>query len=103
MRIKKIIVVTAKWAPLSTRILKIVHKISEKHNIEVEEREEDWMFLKKYGEKDELGGTDIPQVFLELENGDIVHVLTKLPLNEMGKVDEEKAEEIIEEKISSLL
>ena len=101
-KVKKIIVVTAQWDPLSSRVLKIASKIAEKYGLDIDKKEEDWIFLKKYGEKDELGGADIPQVFIELEDGSIIHVLTKLPLTEEGKADEEKAEKIIEEKISSL-
>ncbi|RLE66269.1 MAG: hypothetical protein DRJ38_02020 [Thermoprotei archaeon] len=102
-KLKKLIVVTAQWDPVSSKILKIINRIAEKYNLNVEKKEEDWIFLKKYGEKDELGGADIPQVFIELEDGSIIHVLTKLPLNEEGKADEVKAEKIIEEKIASLL
>ncbi len=101
-KIKKIIVVTAQWEPLSSRVLKIGSQIGEKCGLDIDKKAEDWSFLKKYGEKDELGGADIPQVFIELEDGSIIHVLTKLPLTEEGKADEEKAEKIIEEKISSL-
>ena len=101
-KIKKIIVVTAQWDPLSSRVLKIASKIAEKYGLDIDKKEEDWIFLKKYGEKDELGGADIPQVFIELEDGSIIHVLTKLPLTEEGKTKKKKAEKIIEEKISSL-
>jgi len=48
------------------------------------------MFLSKYGEKDELGGTDVPQVFVE-EEGQVAHILTKVPLDDRGKPNFEEA------------
>ena len=96
---KKVIVATASYDPLRKRILKIVRKIVNETGLELEIKEEDWVFLTKYGEKDELGGASIPQVFIEYEDGTIKHVLTRIPLNERGKPDNEAAEEIIRNAI----
>lgn len=41
---------------------------------------EDYIFLMKHGEKDELGGADIPQIFVEFDDGSIKHVLTRVPV-----------------------
>lgn len=92
---KKLIVVTASYDPLRKRILRIVNRVASQKNLEVEIKEEDWIFLTEYGEKDELGGASIPQVFIEYEDGSIRHVLTRIPLNEIGKPDNEAALDII--------
>ena len=94
-KIKRLIVVTAEYDPLRKSILRIVKEIAETKNLELEVKEEDWVFLMKYGEKDELGGASIPQVFIEYEDGSIKHVLTRIPINEKGKADKAKAKEII--------
>jgi len=92
---KKLIVVTASYDPLRKRILRIVNNVASQKRLEVEVKEEDWIFLTKYGEKDELGGASIPQVFIEYDDGSIRHVLTRVPINERGKPDNEAAERII--------
>ncbi len=98
-KVKKIIVVTASYDPLRKGILRLVENIAKEKNLEVEVKEEDWVFLMRYGEKDELGGASIPQVFLEYEDGTIKHVLTRLPLDERGRTDKERARQIILEAI----
>jgi len=100
-KVKKLILVTADWAPLGGKVKKIVERIAREKGVELEERVEDWVFLKEHGEKDELGGADVPQVFVEREDGTIEHVMTKLPLDERGKPDEEKAARIVEEALGS--
>ena len=97
---KKIILVSAEWAPFHSKLRRICEDVASRNNLEFEEKIEDWMFLKKYGEKDELGGSDIPQVFLEYEDGSVKHVLTKVPLKE-GKPNFDEAKRMIESSISS--
>lgn len=99
MKVKKIILVGAKWAPFHEKMKKLCEKIAEEKNIEFEEKIEDWMFLKRYGEKDELGGTDIPQVFVEYENGEIEHLLTKVPLSSDGSPNYDAARDKIISKL----
>ncbi|RLE66937.1 MAG: hypothetical protein DRJ47_01180 [Thermoprotei archaeon] len=92
---RKIILVTADYDPLRGKVKRLLREIAEEMDIEVEERKEDWELLIKHGEKDELGGFDLPQVFVEMEDGSIKHVLTRIPLNDRGKLDLEKARETI--------
>ena len=77
---KKIIIVGASWAPFYGKLKKICQEIAEEKGLEFEEKVEDYMFLMKYGEKAELGGADLPQVFVEFDDGTIRHVLTKVPV-----------------------
>lgn len=77
---KKIIIVGASWASFHNKLKRICEEIAEEKGLEFEEKVEDFVFLSKYGEKDELGGADIPQVFIEYDDGTIKHVLTKVPV-----------------------
>jgi hypothetical protein len=76
----KLIFVGADWAPFNDKLKRICQEVASARNVGFEERSEDYVFLAKYGEKDELGGADVPQVFVELDDGTIRHVLTKVPI-----------------------
>lgn len=99
VKTKKIILVGAGWAPFHNKLKKLCQEIADEKGLEFEEKIEDWMFLKRFGEKDELGGTDIPQIFVEYEGGEIVHVMTKVPLSAEGNPNYTEAKEIILSKI----
>lgn len=77
---EKIIFVGASWASFNDKLKKICQEIAQQKGIGFEEREEDYVFLTRYGEKDELGGADIPQVFIAYKDGRIRHILTKVPV-----------------------
>lgn len=91
MNVRKIVVVTADWEKLSGLVKKACEEAAKELGVEVKELKEDWDYLVQHGVKDEYGGIDIPQVFLEFEDGSVKHVLTRIPLNEDGKPDVEGA------------
>lgn len=97
MSVKKIVVVTADWERLSGLVKKACEEAGKQLGVEVEERKEDWDYLAQHGARDEYGGIDLPQVLLELDDGSIKHVLTKIPLSSMGKPDLEEAVRLIVE------
>ncbi len=99
MNVKKVIAVSSKSHPLHRFIEKLCKAISENLNVPYEIRLEDYIFLTKFGAKDEYGFTFIPQVFVEYEDGTIKLVLSEVPLNEKLKPDLEKAKEEILAKI----
>ncbi|UNQ74251.1 hypothetical protein [Infirmifilum sp. NZ] len=95
----KIVFVGASWASFNDKLKKICQEIAASRGLEFEEREEDYVFLTKYGEKDELGGADIPQVFVVYDDGQVRHILTKVPV--IGtQPDFEAARKKIEEAVS---
>ncbi|AKG38006.1 MAG: hypothetical protein ACPLRJ_07350 [Infirmifilum uzonense] len=95
----KIIFVGASWADFNKELKSISQEVAKSKGLEFEEKQEDYVFLTKYGEKDEFGGADIPQVFVVYDNGKIKHVLTKVPI--VGtKPDFEAARRKIEEALS---
>ncbi|MDT7892465.1 MAG: hypothetical protein RQ952_07045 [Thermoproteota archaeon] len=98
---KKIIAVVAEWEASSKYVKKIVEEVSKEKNIQVEIKEEDWEFLVNYGVKDEFGGVEVPQVFVQDDNGNIKFVMGRVPLDAEGKPDLNKAKEILLQAIST--
>ena len=95
---KKLVLVTADWAPFSGKVERLCKETAEKLGVELEVRKEDWIYLSRHGEKDELGGYDIPQIFVE-EEGKVKHLLTRVPLTSEGRPDFETVRRIIEEAL----
>lgn len=91
MKVEAIIVVTADWEKGSQYAVQVCEAVSKAANVPLEVKKEDYDLLTSKGEKDEFGGVDIPQIFLRLEGGEIKHVMTRIPLNEKGMPDIEKA------------
>ncbi|MCR6691166.1 MAG: hypothetical protein MRT15_02120 [archaeon YNP-LCB-003-016] len=94
MTAKKIIVVSASWEEASKYVKKAVSELAKERGFEVEFKEEDYEFLDKYGVKNEYGGIDIPQVFIQDEEG-VKYVMSRVPLNERGQPDVNAAKKII--------
>lgn len=95
MKEKKIIAVIADWEESSKYVKRIVEEVSKEANISLEIKNEDWDFLVTYGVKDEYGGVEVPQVFIQDENDKIKFVMGRVPLDENGKPDLKKAKEIL--------
>ncbi|MBM5805053.1 MAG: hypothetical protein FJZ49_03145 [Candidatus Verstraetearchaeota archaeon] len=100
MTVEGIIVVTADWERGSQYALKVCESVSKSTNIPVEIKKEDYDLLISFGEKDEFGGVDIPQIFLKLEGGAVKHVMTRLPDNDKGMPDIEQGIKKLAEAIS---
>ena len=90
-KVVKLILVTAKHLPQHKYFMKILNALAKELNVEVEILEEDYEFLSKYGEKDEFGMAWAPQLFARLDDGSIIPILTKLPIDERLRVDTDKA------------
>lgn len=97
---KRIVIVTADWEFASNYVREVAKKVSERLNIPVDERKEDWDYLVTYGSRDEFGGVEIPQLFIEFDNGSVKHVFNRVPLDDSGKPDLEKAINIVIETIN---
>jgi len=91
LSVRRIVVVTADWEKLSGLVRRVCKEAAERLGVEVEERKEDWEYLVQHGVKDEYGGVDLPQVFMELSDGSVKHVLTRVPLDDAGKPSVEAA------------
>ncbi|WFO75687.1 hypothetical protein J4526_02080 [Desulfurococcaceae archaeon MEX13E-LK6-19] len=96
---KKLILVTATHHPLHELWVKLVEDVAQTLNLEKEIRYEDYVLLTEYGDTDDLGMTWLPQLLIELEDGTIKLLLSKMPLNKALQPDYEKAKEEVLSKI----
>ncbi|PSN84586.1 hypothetical protein B9Q11_04410 [Candidatus Marsarchaeota G2 archaeon ECH_B_SAG-F08] len=96
---KKIVLVTAPWDSVRKYVEPICKVVAEQLGVELEIREEDYSFLVDYGEKDDFGGVEIPQVFV-VSNGKVTHVFTRIPLNEKGQPDITGATEMLKKAVA---
>ena len=94
-KLAKILLVTAEYDPLRRKMKRVLEEVAKETEAEFEERLEDWEFLMKYGERDEFGGFDLPQVFVISDDGSIKHVLTRVPLSDAGKPLFEKVKKLV--------
>lgn len=99
MAIEKLILVTATHMPQHKYFKKLAEELSKELKIGLEVREEDYVFVSIYGEKDEFGMSWLPQLFVVV-NGEIKPVLTKFPINEKTlELDYEKALQEVKGKL----
>ncbi|MEM4553095.1 MAG: hypothetical protein QXW05_03490 [Ignisphaera sp.] len=99
MAIEKFILVTATHMPQHKHFKKLAEELSKELKIDLEIREEDYVFVSTYGEKDEFGMSWLPQLFAVVD-GEIKPILTKFPINEKTlELDYEKALKEVKEKL----
>jgi len=89
--IKKLILVTASHHPHHKMFIKLLNKLVEELKVEKEIKSEDYLFLIKHGETDEFGMAWIPQLLVELEDGSIKPILTKMPFDKSLRPDLKEA------------
>lgn len=99
---KKLILVTATHHPLHELWMKLSDEVSKILNIEREVRYEDYVLLTEHGDTDDLGMPWLPQLLIELDDGSIKLLLSKIPLNKALQPDYDKAKEEILNKIKEL-
>ena len=87
--VKKLILVSSEDHVQHKYFLKVAQALKEKLGIDLELKENDYVYLSKYGETDELGLTWIPQLLAEMDNGEVIKVLTEPVLTNEGKLDVE--------------
>ncbi len=97
--VRRIILAIGEGAPLVKQAKRVCTEVSQITGVEVDIIKDDWEFLYEHGERDEWGGIDLPQIFIETDEGEIKHVMTRLPLTPDGKVDLESAKRILLEAL----
>lgn len=102
VKVKKVVLVTAKHHPYHKMWLKMAENLSKAINAELEVKEEDYVYLVEHGDKDEFGMAWAPQILAELDDGRVEWLLSQLPLNDSLQPDESKAQEIMLEKLKNL-
>ncbi len=98
----KLILVTAKDHPQHKMWVKLVEEVSKETGIPFEVRLEDYVLLTEHGDTDELGMAWLPQLLAELDNGEYVVLLSRMPLNDSLQPDPVQAKKTVIEKLKSL-
>jgi len=98
----KLILVTAKDHPQHKLWLKLLDQIAAETGLEKEVRIEDYLLLTEHGDTDELGMPWLPQLLVQLDNGEIKVLISRLPLNKALQPDIGEARKIVLEKIREL-
>ncbi|MEM1627923.1 MAG: hypothetical protein QXP02_00230 [Desulfurococcaceae archaeon] len=101
-RVVKVVVVTADHHPYHKLWLELAKRLGEKVNTPVEVKMEDYVYLVEHGDKDEFGMTWLPQILVETDDGKVYWLLSQLPLNDRLQPDEERALEIMINKLKEL-
>ncbi len=95
--IKKLILVTAGHLPQHKYFESLAKELSRELNVELEVREEDYVFVNEYGEKDDFGMAWLPQLFAIIDEKP-KPILTRMPINEKTlEFDLEKAKKEIKQ------
>ncbi len=89
-KVRKLILVTAKHHPLHKYFVKLAERLAKEFSLDLEIREEDYVYLIKYGDTDEFGMAWVPQLLAEAEEGSIIKVLTKVSLDSQGRLQEDE-------------
>ncbi len=82
----KLILVTSTGHPLESYFNKVASEVSVVAGMRVEVRENDYIYLDKYGAKDEFGVTWLPQLLVQVEK-EVFPLLTEPALNGKGELD----------------
>jgi len=101
-RVRKLILVTAQHHPLHKYFVDLTERVAGELGIDKEVRYEDYVFLIEHGETDELGMTWLPQLLAEMDDGKIVLLMSKAPLDDSLRPDIEKGLKEVHSKIKSL-
>ncbi len=103
-KVVRVILDTASYQPQHRFFLEISNWLSKTLNVELKVIEEDYVFANQYGDKDDFGFAWLPQLFVELEDGSIIPVLTKPPFNPNTlELDQEASKREIISKLLSIL
>lgn len=80
-KITKIILDDLPSHPLHKMWVNLAERLSKELGVELEILKEDYVFAMEHGETDDLGMTWLPQLFAQLESGEVRLVLSKFPFN----------------------
>ena len=99
----KLILVTADHHPQHKLWIQLIEDLSKSVGLEKEIREEDYMLLTEYGDTDDLGMPWLPQLLVQLDDGTIKVLLSRLPLGKDLKPNVEEAKRIVLSRLGELL
>lgn len=80
-RLAKIVLDTTKHHPLHGAWLSLAESLAREYGVELEVKEEDYIFAMEYGDKDDIGMTWLPQLFAVLDDGTVKLILSQYPFD----------------------
>ncbi|MFP3320994.1 MAG: hypothetical protein RXO24_10535 [Acidilobus sp.] len=80
-KIVKVILDTEDFHPLHRSWSSLAEQVAKELNVELEVRKEDYVFAISYGDKDDLGMAWLPQLFVQLEGGQVKLVMSQYPFD----------------------
>jgi len=103
-RVVKVILDTADFHPLHKAWVKLAETLARELGVELEIKNEDYIYAIQYGETDDLGMAWLPQLFVQLDDGSVRLVLSRYPFDPATvKPSEELALKEARERINAIL
>lgn len=103
-RIVKVILDTADFHPLHRAWVQLAETLAKELGVELEVKNEDYLYAIQHGETDELGMAWLPQLFVQLDDGSVKLVLSRYPFDPTTvKPSEEMALKEARERIREIL
>jgi len=103
-RVVKVILDTADFHPLHNAWVKLAETLAKELGVELEIKNEDYIYAIQYGETDDFGMAWLPQLFVQLDDGSVKLVLSRYPFDPATlKPSEELALKEARERINAIL
>ncbi len=80
-RVTKLVLDTIKHHPLHKKWVELAQKLAEELGVELEVREEDYVYAIEHGDTDEIGMAWLPQLFAVTDSGEVKLVLSQFPFD----------------------
>ena len=99
---RKLILVTAPHHPQHKLWVQLLEEIANEKGLDKEVRIEDYVLLVEHGDTDDLGMAWLPQLLVELDNGEIKLLLSRMPLDENLQPSLELAKKEVMKKLEEI-
>jgi hypothetical protein len=80
-KVVKLVLDTEDFHPLHKNWMNLAQQLAKELNVELEVKKEDYVYAISYGDKDDLGMAWLPQLFAQLENGEVKLVMSQYPFD----------------------
>ncbi len=99
---RKLILVTAPHHPQHKLWIQLLEEVANEKGLDKEIRIEDYVLLVEHGDTDDLGMAWLPQLLVELDNGEIKLLLSRMPLDENLQPSLELAKKEVLKKLEEI-
>jgi hypothetical protein len=80
-KVKRVVLDTAEFHPLHRNWVSLAQTIAKELNVDLEVKQEDYVYAISYGDKDDFGMAWLPQLFLEMEDGSVKLIMSQYPFD----------------------